>query len=459
MALPDMIASFGDFLPADFFNSAAGSKGKRIRLYTPVTIFWAFLFQVLKPHTPCQEVVSRLIAWVTTRVGFVAPKQLSCSTASYCDARSRLDSELLSAVHSQLVKKLRSNIQDSWTWCNRRVKVMDGTGLSMPDTAENQAQWPQPKSQKKGCGFPILKLVGLFCLQTGAWLGHVTDKDKTHDLRLSRRLYHLFDEGDINVADTAFCSYSAIAELKALGVDSVYRLHQKRSKDMKSGKTLGNNDILQIWPKPKYQPPTSSLSKEEWAALPDELEVRVILSRTERKGFRTQELWIATTLTDAKTYSANDVADLYYRRWSIELFFRDIKTTMGMDVLRCKSPAMVLKEIQMHSIAFNLVRLTILHAASEFHQELGRISFKGAIDSIRQWQAQAIAYFDKPQKLRACRRRLLWMISTITNPHRPGRREPRAVKRRPKAYPLLNAPRHEYKEIPHRSSYKKPQGK
>jgi hypothetical protein len=335
------------------------------------------------------------------------------------------------------------------------VIVLDGTSVSMPDTAENQARWPQPTGQKKGCGFPVAKMLGVFCLSTGAWLGHALAKCCAHDLSQWHRVSHLLKRGDILLGDAGFCAWALMAELKARGVDSVFRLHQARSKDMRQGKALGRDDRLQVWPKPKSRRATSPWDAAMWLALPAQLEVRVIKVPIERKGFRTQCIWLATTLTESIIYPIEQMAELYYRRWSIELFFRDIKTTMAMEVLRCKTPDMVEKEIYMHATAYNAIRLLILHSAIEHQCELGRISFKGALDVICQWLPKAGSYADKPRKLAQWKDELFEAIAAVKNPLRPCRREPRAKKRRPKNYPLLTAPRHEYQEIPHRGKYRK----
>ncbi len=246
-----------------------------------------------------------------------------------------------------------------------------------------------------------------------------------------------------------------MAELKARGVDSVFRLHQARSKDMRRGKALGRDDRLQVWPKPKSRRATSPWDAAMWLVLPAQLEVRVIKVPIQRKSFRTHCIWLATTLSESVTYPVQQMAELYYRRWSIELFFRDIKTTMAMEVLRGKTPDMVEKEIYMHATAYNAIRLLSLHSAIEHQCELGRISFKGALDIICQWLPKAGRYADKPRKLAQWKDELLEAIAAVKNPVRPGRREPRANKRRPKNYQLLTERRHEFREIPHREKYRK----
>jgi len=426
LALPDVAALLGGLLPTGFFAQAPDAKAKRERLYPPVTLFWAFLFQVLNPAMPCQEVVGKIRAWVLSKRA--QRSKPSLSTAAYCEARSGLSLRLLVSVFEATREHLGRRAASAWLWCGRRVKVIDGTSFSMPDTAKNQKEWPQHRTQKKGCGFPVAKMLGLFCLSTGAWLGHALSKWHSHDLSLWHQLRHLLDKGDVLVGDAGFCAYALMAELKARGIDTVLRLHQKRPKDMRRGKRLGHDDRLQTWSKPAQRPANSPWKKRAWNQLPQQIEVRIVRVNLQRKGFRTRCLWIATTCTDTARYPAEQLAELYYRRWSIELFYRDIKTTMHMEVMRTKSPDMVRKELLMHAIAYNMIRALILRSASVHQQELGRVSFKAAVDLLRQWLPQAAACHDQPRKLARWRDELLEAIASVQNPLRPDRREPRAKK-------------------------------
>lgn len=452
LALPDLAALIGQLLPADFFAKAPDARAKRDRLYPPVTVFWAFLFQVLNPAMACQEVVGKLRAWRTARSK--ASARPSLSTAAYCLARSALSLPLVQAVFDALRDHLERRAADAWLWCGHRVKVTDGTSFSMPDTAANQKRWPQHRLQKKGCGFPVAKMLGVFCLSTGAWLGHALSKWNSHDLSLWRRISHLLVKGDVLLGDAGFCAYALMAELKERGVDSVMRLHQARSKDMRRGTWLGHDDRLQTWTRPAQPPAKSTWTKRQWNKLPAQLKVRVVRVRISRNGFRTRCLWVATTLCDPRRYPAQRLAELYFRRWSIELFYRDVKTTMHMEVLRTKSPQMIEKELLMHAIAYNAIRALMLRSAVEHQQELGRISFKGAVDLLRQWLPHAAACHDQPRKLARWQDELLEAMASVRNPLRPERQEPRAKKRRPKTYQLLTSPRHKFKEIPHRERYR-----
>jgi hypothetical protein len=453
LALPDVAGLLGSLLPRDFFASAPDVQAQRERIYTPVTVLWAFLFQVLNPGMACQEVVGKVRAWMLKRP--VNPRRPSLDSSAYCEARLALSFNLVKAFGAALVHYLQQRAASTWLWCGRPVKVIDATSFSMPDTFDNQRQWPQPGAQKKGCGFPVVKALGVFCLSTGGWLGYALSRWNRHDLALWQQVAHLLHKGDVLLGDAGFCAWALMAELSGRGVDSVLRLHQRRSKDMRNGTPLGRGDRLQTWRKPAQRPDGSPWDKRAWNKLPAQIKVRVVKVPIERKGFRTTCVWLATTLTDAKAYPKEKLAELYYRRWSIELFFRDIKTTMHMEVLRCKSPAMIEKEIAMHAAAYNAVRGLILGSAIVHHTELGRVSFKGALDLLRQWLPRAAVWYDKPRKLADWLDELLTAIAQVQNAHRPERREPRAKKRRPKCYQLLTKPRHKFREIAHRENYRR----
>jgi hypothetical protein len=339
----------------------------------------------------------------------------------------------------------------------REVKIIDGTGVSMPDTPENQAIWPQPDGQKPGCGFPVMKVAGLFSLASGALLEHVIGRAHTHDSTLFRELWPKLKKGDVILADRAFCSYGARAALHHRGIDTVVRLHQLRKSDFRFGRRLDLGDRLVVWTKPKNCPEV--WSKDEFARLPQQLPVRLIRTVIAAEGFRTRTVLIATTLIDAVLYPADAIRELYAQRWNIELHFAQIKTTLGLDVLRCQSPSMIEKELQIHLIAYNLVRGLMQKAAHLHYVPLDRISFKGSLDTLRHWAQAIYACAKSPRKQAELIHRMLEAIAGDLVPHRPNRSEPRAKKRRPKTYQLLTEPRHEMNVIPHRNKYRAPRPK
>ncbi len=323
----------------------------------------------------------------------------------------------------------------------------------MPDTSANQALWPQQASQKPGCGFPQARICACFCLQTGALLSHRVGNRKQQELPLLRQQSETFQPGDIFLGDKGFCSYYDVWKFQQAGVDSILTLARRTPVETSSAiKVLGPDDLLIQWPKPAWNK-ILSYSKETWQALPEQLTLRKIKVTVAAPGFRVKTFYLVTTLTDDSTYSAAELADLYYQRWDVELFFRDIKTTMGMDILRCRTPGMVNKEILMHLIAYNAIRLLIFDAARKAMQSSRQISFKASLQALRQWEPLFNRIDMNDQERRRLTASLTQAIAANVVTLRPGRREPRCVKRRPKPYALLTAPRHEMIEIPHRSRY------
>jgi hypothetical protein len=282
---------------------------------------------------------------------------------AYCQARQRLSENFLSKIFSKVGEKLEEEVKDEQLWCGRHVKVFDGSTVSMPDTPANQKAYPQPSSQKEGCGFPIAKIGVFFSLTTGAALAIVVEVFKTHDVKLARRLYQFLNPLDVLVGDRAVCSYADINQIKARGADAVFRKHQGRKNQMRKGKRIGPNDKLVTWDKPKSRP--EGLSKEEYEALPPSLTVREIHYYVCIPGWRTKEVTVITTLLDEKAYPRREIAKLYKLRWEVELDLRHLKTTLKMEVLRSKTPAMVRKEISVYLLAYNLLRTVMWEAGTQ----------------------------------------------------------------------------------------------
>jgi hypothetical protein len=336
---------------------------------------------------------------------------------------------------------------------NRRVIVVDGTGVSMPDTSANQEIWPQSSTQKLGCGFPMARICACFSLNSGALLSYAIGNKKNHELPLFRRQWRIFKRGDILLGDKGFCSYFDTAKLKELGVDTVVTLARRAPLSAASSlKRLGPDDLLITWQRPVYNT-NLSYSIDEWAKLPEELILRQINVTVKYPGFRTQKFYIVTTLLDAVQYPAEALAELYFKRWDVELFFRDIKTTMGMDILRCKTPEMIRKEILMHFIAYNCIRRLMCEAAKDVDLKTRVVSFKGSVQALRNWEPHLNqANISRPERFRL----ISALYEAMTNTpliQRPGRSEPRCLKRRKKNYQLMTLPRHEMKEIQHRNRY------
>lgn len=394
--------------------------------------------------------VRKFLAWLALEQGQTA----SPDTAAYCKARARLRQEDLDRASAQVIEGVQTRPKAKRLWRGRHVKVVDGTGISMPDTPENQALYPQFKGQRRGCGFPLMKIVALFSLGTGVMLGIAKGAKTLSERFLFRTLWNLLDPGDVVLADRGFCDYASVFLLARRGIDCVMRNHHRRTVGLSQRKRLGKGDRLIQWhqsaTRPKWIDPAA------WRAMGDRLTLREIHFRVEIPGFRTEAVTVITTLLDPRAFPKNAFVELYRRRWLAELFLRDIKTTLGMDILRCKTPEMIHKELAMYQIAYNLIRALMLEAASRYDAPLERISFKGTVAGVRQWAPVMAGARVSPRRRRQFLNALLECLARDRLPDRPNRTEPRAVKRRPKNYQRLTQPRHTFKECPHRNHYKKP---
>lgn len=315
----------------------------------------------------------------------------------------------------------------------------------MPDTPENQAAYPQAKTQKPGVGFPIARILVAFSLAVGtvleAAIGPYQGK-QTSELALLRLIIEQFQPGDIVLADRFFCSYWVIAALRARGVDVVVRLHQCRTADFRRGRRLGPQDHLVTWAKPKQVP--DWMDRAEYDAMPDRIEIRELRVRVADKAKRVRSLVVVTTLLDAKTCRAKDLGGLYRQRWHAELDLRSLKTQMQMDVLRTKSPEMVRKEVAAHLLAYNLIRGIMAEAARVEKIKPRGLSFQGALHTVRSFEQ---GHLYDPRRIEADLPRLLELVGKKRLDDRPDRHEPRAVKRRPKPHPLLTMPRKTAKRL------------
>lgn len=440
-------AAFTRFIDESHLKPARNGPQSRHRIFSKKNTFWAFMGQVLSEDGSCQEVVHKLQAYAAVN----RQPLPSAATTAYCKARARLDEESLRHILRESAVSMEQLSASEHTWQGRNVIVADGTGVSMPDTASNQALWPQSAEQKPGCGFPFAKLVGCFSLKTGGLLSWACGNKHDHEVKLLRRLWDVFASGDILLADKGFCSYFDIASLKKRGVDSVVNLHQRRRafSRREATRVLGKNDLLIQWKRPQKLNP--GIPDEQWNKLPNFLTLRQVKITVQVPGFRTQGFYLITTLLDAQTFPVEALADLYMRRWEVELFFRHIKTTMGMDVLRCKTPAMVRKEMLMHLIAYNCIRRLMFEAAEESALSVSRLSFKGAVEALRHWEPHLNGACQSQRERFRLISNLYEGIASNTVPLRPGRTEPRAVKRRRKNHRLMTRPRHEMVVPKHRN--------
>jgi hypothetical protein len=411
---------------------------RRERPYSIRRTFWCFLWQMLNANTSCREVVRQLQAVLALH----GVHDLDSRNSAYCQARARVPLSLLESGLKETAAAADRQAPPSRLLQGRPIKAADGTTVSLADTPENQEQYPQQKSQKPGCGFPILRLSVLFSLASGAVLQVAKGNYYQHELRLFHTLHNQLQANDILVYDRAGGHYVLAAQLSQRGVDLISRV-LIRQIDWRRGQRLGQHDRLVVWNKGRTKP--AYLTPEEWAALPEQITVRVIKIQVTRQGCRTQTLTLVTTLLDPVQYPAAEIAEAYLRRWRLELCLDDLKTTLGMEALRCLSPKMVEKELLAFLIAHNLLRWVMTQAAREHAVDLYRISFTGAMDALRH-SATAMAQAKTAKNRRAIWADLLRTLADDLVPERPGRREPRAVKRRPKPYPRLNKPRHQFQE-------------
>ena len=400
----------------------------RDRQLDPFTTLHLFIQQVLHNNT------------AMTHLPHLSGERFTAS--AYCQARQRLPVELF----QQLVERFARGLQrgnEGARWHGHRVALVDGTGFSMPDTAELQAHFGQPGQQKPGCGFPIAHMLALLDAEAGFLRDVIISPLRTHDMAHAADLHPKLSAGDLVVADRGFCSYVHLALISGANLHALFRVHQKQIVSFHPHRPcvgeilgtgipnsrwvcrLGECDQVVEWRKPETRP--QWMSREEFARVPAKLLVREVKYRI-REACRVREVTLVTTLLDAERYPAAELAQLYRRRWQVEVDLRDLKTTLGMDVLKGRKVATITKEALVFALVHNLVRLVTLRAARRQRVRPHRISF---IDALRWLQPP------KPNQP---------LPELIVNPERPNRFEPRCVKRRPKGYPLMTRPRHELRK-------------
>jgi hypothetical protein len=399
----------------------------RERLYPPTETLSMFLGQAMSADRSCQNIVNQAAVHRYTG-GLTAG---STYTGGYCRARQRLPMAMVSQLTQQLGKQIDEQQPDEWRWKGRRVRIIDGTTVTMPDTAANQASFPQQRGQQEGLGFPICRIVGITCLSSGALLnaaiGRFNGKG-SDEQTLLRTIQDTFQYGDVILGDAFFATYFFLATTQTKGIDILMEQHgaRKRVTDFRRGPKLGERDHLIVITKPNIRP--DWMSKEEYHAAPDSLTVREF-----RAGGKT----IVTTMKCHKRYPKEMLKTLYKSRWHIELDIRNIKDTMGMNILSCKTPEMAAKEIWVYLLAYNLIRLMMAQSALLADIKPRSISFKHC---LQLW----LMHMQAPQGLDDRNIDYLFQIMAQQRVgNRPGRIEPRAIKRRPKAYPLLMKPRDE----------------
>jgi len=420
--------ALSDVLPVDVLERAVSEEvgAYRERIYSPLVTLSMFVTQNLSADGACQDAVARGLCQR------VCEGRAACSvnTGPYCKARQRLPEGLVWRLLRDVGHRLIQSDLARWTWRGRVVKIVDGTTVSMPDTAANQARYPQSTEQKPGLGFPIARLVVLLSWSGGALtdaaLGAYQGKE-TGEHALLRELLPRLAAGEVLVGDHYYGTYFLLAHLKERGIDGIFGKHGARKSDFRTGRRLGPKDHVVIWKKPKRP---AWMDAATYAGIADTLEVREIKARGHV---------IVSTLTEAQQASKAELAELYTGRWSVELDLRSIKSVLGMDLLRCKTPDMIEKEIAVYLLGYNLIRAVMARAAVRAHLMPRQLSFKGA---LQLWSAFADGLRRACAALGIILREHLWAgIARLRVGQRPGRHEPRAIKRRPKPTPLLRVSR------------------
>lgn len=418
-------------LSPESIRSACQQAGHRWRNreLDPVATVTLFLLQVLHGNTACEHVV-HFGQWAFT-------------ASAYCKARRRLPLRVLQILVEQVASKLRCATSTSASWLGRRVWIIDGSSFSMADLPELRDHFGQPAGQRPGCGFPVAHWVALFDLATGMLLRVAAGPMRAHDMSKTPDAEADVAPGDVVLGDRGFCSFAHLATLLARGVDAVFRLHQKQLVDFTPGRaharkgdrpvdslgvprsrwvrSNGEQDQEVVWFKPDRKP--KWMSDEEFAALPPEITVRELRYQVSTPGFRVRGITLVTTLLDPQAYPKPELAELYRRRWQVELNFRHMKITMKMDVLKCQTVDGVMKELAMFTLAYNLIASVRIESAVRQSVAVDRIGF---VDAIR-WLTNPQPGGDAGQ--------------ILINPSRPDRVEPRVRKRRPKQFPLMKEPR------------------
>jgi len=431
---------FAEHLPEEQVHDTFSQQGGafRHRVFTPAVTLWTFLSQVLDADHSCQQAVDRVQAH---RAACGLP-DCADDTGAYCRARGRLPEGLLHELVRQTGRGEMDKADKQWLWKGRRVKVVDGTGVSMPDTPANQDEYPQPAEIPAGIGFPLMRLVVVFCLSVGTVLDAALGRwsgEGTGEVSLFRQLDDVLDPGDVLLADRLYANFWDVARAQARGADVVMKQHAGRKAVKFRGRGDGTGGRRMGWRKPQRP---SWMSLEEYESYPEWIKMRAVRVDVRQRGFRTKRYVLVTTLLDGQAYTCSDLAELYRRRWQAELNLRSLKAVLQMDVLRGQSPDIARKEVWAHLLAYNLVRALLARAAVAVGVRPDQLSFTGALHALN-------AFLPKLQGARTVAEasrlwsRLLALIGRRRVGNRPDRYEPRAVKRRPKNYQRLTVPRAE----------------
>lgn len=442
--LAQLESCFRSWLSEELFPKAPDQANSRDRLYTRSRTFWSWLWQAFNPGASGREVVRQLQALLRLERG----PEISEEDGAYCRARARLPEEPFLKALAASAQSADQLVQGGKWLGARPVKVVDGSALTLlADTAKNRAAYPPLQCPPNQPSFPMLRLVVLLSLLSGAILAVAQGSLAVSELSLLNLLTSQLVKGDILVGDRGFGCYALIALLQhTLGVDCIGRT-SRRIDGRRRLRRLGHNDWLIQWHKPNKVSPWLSL--EQWLGLPPTLTLRVVKGSLYQKGYRVRQATVITTLLDPQLYPAQEILQAYCRRWRLEMCLDDLKTTLEMDGLRSRTPEMARKELYTRLIAHNLIRCTMAQTASDYTVALDRISFKGTLDALRHFSTAMAQARSKSQRQELWAELLRTLAADLV-PERPGRREPRAVKRRKHKYPRLRGPRRRFRDRPKR---------
>ena len=431
---------FHDILPEDMIQQTLEEENikYRKRLYDPIITLWTFVRQVLDPDKSCKNAVSGNLSFLSDSDN--GEKLPSDNTGAYCKARKRLSLRFIIRLFRKTGKTIHQKASDGFLWCNRHVFLVDGSTFSMYDTPENQQEYPQAKNQHEYHGFPVARIVGIFCLATGALIDAAIGSLCVSEISLFRMLYSHLNPGDVALGDKLFGSYGDIALLSRRGIDSVFRIQHRRKTDFRKGKKLGSYDHLVTWKKPGKG--TLRLEPELYAQLPETMLLREIRYFINIKGFRTKKVTLVTTLLDHHVYTYELLAELYGLRWQVEIDLRHLKTTMKMEHIHSKTPEMVRKEFYVHLLAYNLIRTILWEAGIKHSAHPLRLSYKGAIQCVLNFVPILAIIKDRDIIYDV----MLTIISRGKLLERPFRVEPRMVRSKKRQFPRLTRPRQEIRQ-------------
>ena len=406
-------------------------------VYTPALTLIGFLYQVISSGTgrSCNAAVE-FIRSLCLSLGIRAP---SPDSGAYCRARAKLSTDGIRHLTYHVADTLEAQVPSDWLWHGLHLKMVDGSTLMTPDTEDNQEAWPQASTQQPGLGNPILRFCVLISLATGALCGFAEapyQGKETGEPALLREMFDRLNKHDLLLGDACFCSFFLLALLMQRKVHVLVHQHQRRKTDFRQGRRLGPGDHVVEWKKPQRP---EWMDQATYDSLPETITVRELQVKVKQRGFRTKQVTLVTTLTNAKRYTREELGELYRQRWHVELDLRSLKVTMNLEDLRGKTPEMVRKEIWTHLLAYNLIRRTMAAAAIRHECEPRSISFAGALQTLSGSFSQA-SVASSSDLLRLAEQKLESIASRRVG-NRPNRVEPRAVKRRPKKQKLLMKPR------------------